>query len=79
MKFFFILSLFTFLVIVACKKNDLNPANGTLEGIIANIQGGTSLASADVEIFNAVDNSPTSYSTSSGPDGKYSISITEGT
>ncbi len=78
MKKFFILSLFTCLAIVACKKNDSNPTNGTLEGIIANIQG-TSLAGADIEIFNAVDNSPTSYSTSSGADGKYSISITAGT
>ncbi len=79
MKKTFILSLFICLMIVACKKSDSNPTNGTIEGIIANIQGGTSIASADVEIFNAVDNSSTSYSTSSGSDGKYSILITPGT
>ncbi len=79
MKKIFILALFTCMVIVACKKNDSNPTNGTVEGTITNTQGGASLASADIEFFNAVDNSPASYSTSSGSDGKYSISITAGT
>ena len=79
MKKAFIISVIFCMVMLACKKNDSNPTNGTVEGTIINTQGGASLASANIEFFNAIDNSPTSYSTSSGADGKYSISITAGT
>src|SRR5450759_4694487 len=79
MKQILLLSFITCLALTSCKKNDSNPNNGSVNGTVTNIQGGTTLASADIEFFNSVDNSPTAYSTTSGSDGKYIITLPSGT
>jgi hypothetical protein len=79
MKKILLLSFITYLALTSCKKNESNPTNGTVNGTITNIQEGTALANANIEFFNSVDNSPTAYATTSGSDGKYSISLPAGT